>query len=233
MRIADVLACTALSLVLASPAAAAERSLGALTKFLARCDGATDHVTVANALDELRSMKSEAAPAAETLSALLPHRAKLYRDRDKTQVVRLRAHIIVTLSEIGFPESAEWALFDTLAHVDDRISAREIGAAARAARTLGARGRKLAPHLLDAFSLDLLGEEEFSLERYDPSFPPEEASTIQIEVVRALAAVASPDDREVLRVLRQLSATDAGDDADPRVGAEARRAVEKIGGASR
>lgn len=224
------LAVLAVAVLLASPAAAAKRPLRALTDFLARSDGATDHLAIAAALDELRAMKSKAAPAAETLSALLPHRAKLYRDRDKAEVVRLRAYIVLTLSEIGYPESAEWALFDILANADDRISAREVGAAARATRSLGRRGRALAPHLIDALSLTWLSEDEFSLERYAPDFPAGEATTIQVEAVRALASVAAPDDAEVLRVLRQLSEDRSGEAVDRRVAAAARRAVETLAG---
>lgn len=233
MRTARVLALVCVAVLVAPPATAAKRSLRALTDFLSRADGATDHLAVAVALDELRSMGSGAAPAAETLSALLPHRAPLYRDRDKAEVVRLRAYLMLTLSEIGYPESAEWALLDTLAHLDDRISAREVGAAARAASSLGRRGRELAPYLLEALSLTWLGEEEFSLQRYEPGFPPGEATTIQLEAVRALAAVASSEDGEVLRVLHQLTESRAGEPIDARVMAEALRAVAAIEGGLR
>ncbi len=232
MRRGRLLALAAAALLLATPAAAAKRSLRAITDFLARSDGATDHLAVAAALDELRAMKSKAMPAAETLSALLPHRAALYRDRDKSEVVRLRAYIMVTLTDIGYPQSAEWALFDTLALVDDRITSREVGAAARAARSLGSRGRALAPYLVDALTLTVLGEEEFTLERYAPDFPPSEATTIQIEAVRALAAVAAPEDTDALRILRQLSERRTGEVVDARVVKEARRAVETIEGAA-
>jgi len=83
MRIVSAL--LAALLLFAQPAAAAKRSVRALNDFLARVDGATDHVEIARALDELRAMKTKAAPAAETLSALLPHRAKVWTDRDKVQ----------------------------------------------------------------------------------------------------------------------------------------------------
>jgi len=228
MRIVSAL--LAALLLFAQPAAAAKRSVRALNDFLARVDGATDHVEIARALDELRAMKTKAAPAAETLSALLPHRAKVWTDRDKVQVVRLRSYILVTLSEIGFPASAEWALFDTLVHLDESVSAQEIGAAARAVRALDARrGRELAPYLLETLSLQR-SEEELSLERYDYGFPPEEATTIQIEAVRSLAFVATPEDDHVLRVLRQLS----GDsEIDRRVVRAAEQAVRAIEGAGR
>ncbi len=212
-------------LLIVQPAAAAQRSVQALTDFLARADGATDHSEIARAIDELRAMKTKAAPAAETLSSLLPHRAKLYRDRDRVEVVRLRSHILVTLSEIGFPQSAEWALFDILAHLDETITAREVGAAARCVRALDAhRGREFAPKLLEALSLQR-GEEELSLDRYDLTFPPEEATTIQLEAVRSLAFAATTADDNVLRVLRQLS---GASETDRRVVREARQALGAI-----
>jgi hypothetical protein len=208
-------------------APAAFGSLRSHIDFLARADGATDDYEVAAALDALRAMGKKAAPAAETLSALLLHQAKLYRDRDKLLVVRLRAHILVTLSEIGVPESAEWALYDTLAHGDERLTARELGAAARAVRSLGARGRDLAPFLVETLTLQR-AEEEFSLERYAADYPPSEATTAQLEAVRALAAVANDD--ETLHALRQLASNEAG---DRRAIAEARQAVETIEGGRR
>lgn len=216
--------------VLVTPHAIAdERSLQTLTDLLARSDGATDHVEIATALDALRAMGRKAAPAAETLTGLLQHRAKLYRDRDKVLVVRLRAQIIITLTAMGFPDSAMPTLYDTLAHIDERINAREVGAAARAVRSVGPRGRELAPYLVEALALQL-AEEEFSLERYDVEFPPEEATTLQLEAVRALAAMATSEDRDVLRVLRQLAERGADDWLDPRVVRQAQRAVEIIEG---
>ena len=199
----------------------------ALAEQLALSDGTTDHVQVAHALESLRAMGRDAAPAAETLSALLAHRSALYSDRDKVQVIRLRGEVMLTLAAIGWPRSARAALYDTLAHTDERLNAREVGAAARAVRTLGPQGHEFAPYLLEALSLQL-AEEEFSLERYDVEFPREEATTVQLESVRALAAVAAASDHEVLRILRQWAADSADTAADPRVVQEARRALETI-----
>ena len=52
------------------------------------------------------------------------------------------------LGEIGFPASALTALLEALANVDERMTALEVGAAARAVRSLGARGHEFAPYLL-------------------------------------------------------------------------------------
>lgn len=212
----------------AGPAASAATKT--LTEMLVRSDGATDHLLIAAVLDVLRSMGTSAAPAAETLSGLLPHRSKLYTDRDKILVVRLRAYILVTLSDIGFPSSARPALLDTLAHVDQRMTAVEVGAAARAVRSLGLSGRAFAPYLLDMLIERFT--EEFSLKRYEPEFPPEEATTVQLEALRALARVCSPEDQSVLTVVRQL-AEDRSDELDPRVVREAQLALELIRGERR
>ncbi|HEV2805763.1 MAG TPA: hypothetical protein VGW57_12635 [Chthoniobacterales bacterium] len=207
-------------------APASVAAVGALRNFLILADGNTDHVSIASVLDALRSMGSGAAPAAETLSGLLSHRSMLYNERDKMLVVRLRAYIFVTLSEIGFPASALPALLDALAHVDERLTVVEIAAAARAAGSLESAGRQFAPFLLEALAVRLSAE-EFSLERYEPQFPPEEATTVQLEIVRALARICSPNDQQALEVLRDLG-TDRGRGLDPRLVGEARHALEVI-----
>src|SRR5438132_57856 len=108
--------------------------------FLVRSDGSTDAARVAAAVDAVRARR--AANAAETLVSLLPHRCALFTGRDKDLVIRLRAYIVATLSDIGVPASARPALLDILAHVDERNSPLEVGAAARAVATLGERGRE-------------------------------------------------------------------------------------------
>lgn len=205
---------------------AATPATPALCDLLVQSDGNTDHVLIASALDVLRSMGSRAAPAAETLSGLLSHRSRLYKERDKMLVVRLRAYVFVTLSEIGFPVSALPALLDALAHVDERLTVVEIAAAARAAGSLGSGGRQFAPFLLQALAVRLSAE-EFSLERYEPQFPPQEATTVQLEIVRSLGLFCSPNDQQALEVLRDLG-EDRGRGLDPRLVREARHALELI-----
>lgn len=198
----------------------------ALCDLLIRSDGNTDHILIASALDILRSMGRRAAPAAETLSSLLSHRSRLNKERDKMLIVRLRAYIFVALSEIGFPASALPALLDALAHVDERMTVVELAAAARAAGSLGTAGRQFTPFLLQTLTVRLSAE-EFSLERYEPQFPQHEATTVQLEVVRALARTCLPQDKQALAVLRDLS-EDRGRGLDPRLVNEARHALELV-----
>ena len=118
--------CVAAALLFTWSAAAADTK--SLCDVLARSDGATDEAVIVAALDQLRAMGKDAAPAAETLSGLLSHRSKLYRDRDKYSVVRLRAYVMVALSEVGVPSSALPALghansplMDTVERMEKRI----------------------------------------------------------------------------------------------------------------
>lgn len=190
---------------------------------LARSDGSTDPRRIASALDALRSRGHGAASAGETLSRLLPHRSKLFDGRDKDLVIRLRSYIIVTLSDIGVPASALPALIDVLAHVDERNSPIEVGAAARAVRSLGSRGREFTPYLADALTARL-SVEEFSLERFDLRYPATEATTAHLEIVRALGRVASTDDGELRATLGQVI---ADPDRDPRLVREAKRLLDR------
>lgn len=203
------------------------RKLGpaTLSDFLALSDGSTNDLLIVGVLDGLRSLGTNAASAGETLGRLLPHRGKLYVERDKILVMRLRAYIVVTLSEIGFPSSALPVLFDMLAHVDERMTPIELGAAARAVRSLGPRGRAFVPYLLETLSMRI-STEQFSLERYDADFPPREATTVQLEAIRSLSRVSLAEDRAVLSALRQVAG--ARSDEDPRAVEEAQRALNLI-----
>ena len=198
-----------------------------LCEMLTRSDGATDDRVVATCLEALRSFGRDAAPAGNTLSALLSHRCKLYRERDKMLVVRLRACIMVTLSEIGVPPSARQPLLDSLANIDSGIPPIEIGAAARAVGCLGEEGRAFIPYLLAALA-EKFSEEEFCLDEYAPQLPLKDTTTIELEAIRALGRICRAQDRDVLAVLRRLSEDPESGLAEKRVMREAQAAIRII-----
>lgn len=208
-------------------ACVAKLELAALTDFLGRSDGETDDRSLVAVLDALRARGRSAAPAAESVSALLRHRHPLYRERDKPLVIRLRAYLLATLADIGTPESALPPILDILAYVDE-LSPLETGAAARAVRSLGTRGRPFAPYLAEALR-GRSAAEEFSLERYDPDFPSREATTVQLEVIRTLAAIGAVSDPAVSAALGQLAADTTRE--DPRAVRAAQRELQRLGGA--
>ncbi len=198
-----------------------------LARLLENCDRQTDHRVVAGLLDVVRSQGHNARELGPILTRLLPHQAEIYQGRDKWHVLRLRAYTFVTLSEIGFPDSAMPMLVDALAYVDERMSAVEIGAASRAVSTLGEGGRRFIPYLVNALG-ETFAEEEFSLNRYEAEFPRAEATTVQIEAIRSLAAVSTTEDEEALTVLRAIVDSHAGSTLDPRLSQEARSALQAI-----
>jgi hypothetical protein len=206
---------------------AAAKATKTLSDFLAHSDGSTNHRVIAGVLNVLRSLGRQASSAGPTLARCLEHRAKLYGGRDKVLVVRLRAHLMLTLSEVGYPDSALPLLLDTLAHPDERMTALEIGVAARAVRSLGGRGRVFARYLLETLT-EQYAEEELSLEGYQARPLPGEATTVQLEVVRTLGRVCAVEDREVLTVLRNLAADRGIGGWDPRLKGEARTALTLI-----
>lgn len=212
----------------------ARSDLRRVIDLLAASDASTDHRVVAAGLDVVRAAGATALadldrsgePAPEVLSALLPYRSPLYRDRDKALVVRLRAYLLVTLAEIGLPRSAVPALVDILAHVDETMPVLELVAATRAVRSLGDDGRPFIPYLLDALTVRS-GAHEVSLERYEPDYPREEATTAQLEAVRSLRRVATAGDRDVAEVLGEITRAPGGLH-DPRVVREAREALAEV-----
>lgn len=182
----------------AQQAATAARAV-ALARALREASGATGEREVASHLEALRAMGSEASSVAEEVAALLNESSPLYRDRDKHEVMRLRAYVFVVLSEIGIPNSALPQIVDALANSDDEMG-YHFGAAARAAGTLGPRARPLIPHLCAGMQR-FYHRDEFSLERYDPDYPQEEATTVQAESITALAQISSTSDKAVVELL--------------------------------
>jgi hypothetical protein len=201
--------------------------LPAIREVLASIDGSIDHTVVAALLDVLRLMGGKAAPVGPTLSGMLAHRHPLYKDRDKSAVIRLRTHIFLTLSEIGTPPSAVAPLLDVLAHFDVRNNPAETGAAVRAAGALGPAGRLFVPYLL-AMLTEPVSEEEFSLVRYELRFEKHEATTIQIEVVRSLGNVCAPGDREAIATLHRLAHSGMETGTDRRLAPEAKNSIGRI-----
>ena len=217
-------------------------TLPAVIESLQSTDGATDHRVVAALLERVRiggraghatdtgghhhALAGSGRDAFDVIAGLLPHQAAIYEGRDKWHVLRLRASVFATLSDIGVPDSALPMLVDTLAHVDERMTSLEFGAAVRAAGTLGPDGREFIPYLL-AIN-ERFAEEEFSLNRYELSFPRAEATTVQLETVRALAAIAGREDAEALIVLRAIADSRRGSSLDSRLIDRARKALETI-----
>lgn len=212
-------------------AAKAISAVEAVSAVLAGADETTDPLVVAAALDVLRAAGPEARPAAEVVSGLLSYRHPLYRDRDKLLVVRLRAYALAIVAEVGTPPSAVPALIDVLVYADEQSPVLELAAAARAAAALGPAGRSFVPFLLEAIGL-ARSNEKISLERFAPDFPASEATTVQLEAVRAIAAVATPEDREALAVLTALAARPEGPHERRLIAAatDAVRRIEEQGG---
>jgi hypothetical protein len=219
-------------LALATLFAVSAADLPDIRKALASCDGSTDHTRIASLLDELRSLGSQAAPAGDMLSAMLDHRHPIYAERDKSVVTRLRAHIFLTLSEIGTPDSAMRPLLDVLAHFDVRMNPAEAGAAVRAAGRMGPRGRRFVQYLL-AMLDEPISEQEFSLARYETRFERKDATTLKIEVIHSLGRICKPSDTGAMHKLRQLISAGNSPGADNRVTQEARAAIGRIEGGGR
>src|SRR5262249_43403335 len=139
--------------------------------------------------------------SAEVLGPLLAVRSPLYAERDKREVGRLRAFVVVTLHRIGRARRAWPIIVDLLANSD---SPYEFAAAARAAGGRGAAAAPPAPLLTRALD-PAYGDDLFSLERYSPTHPEPETTPATIEAVVALGKI-GPAALPALDPLRHLIA---------------------------
>jgi hypothetical protein len=174
-----------------------------VARILRQAHGATDEREVAKHLEALRALGLEASSVAESVAELLNESSPLYRDRDKHEVMRLRAYVFVVLSDIGVPNSAVPLIVDALANSDDEMG-YHFAAAARAAGSLGPRARPLIPHLCSGMQR-YYHRDEFSLERYNPDYPQEEATTVQGEAIAALAKISVTSDTAVVELLNSYA----------------------------
>ena len=170
---------------------------------LQQANGSTDEREVAKHLEALRVIGVKASSVVESVAELLNESSPLYRDRDKHEVMRLRAYVFVVLSEIGIPSSALPLIVDALANSDDEMG-YYFAAAARAAGTLGPRARPLIPHLCKGMQR-YYHRDEFSLERYNPNYPQEEATTVQAEAITALARISASSNTLVVELLNSYA----------------------------
>jgi hypothetical protein len=198
----------------------------AVIAVLEASDGRTDHFFVAECLTTLRALKCVPLNIRERLVLLLRESSTLYRERPRREVIWLRSYMFSTLAAIGVPDSAYPFLLDAIANADEKTHAVHCGAAVRAVGSMGERAKPILPYLLDAFTRPL-PLNDFSLERYDTRYPPSEATTVQLEIVRTFEAIKATEDPIVMVLLRSLANAGAdGTIADQRLQAEARRILK-------
>lgn len=198
-----------------------------LVQLLSLSDATTDHRVIAGLLERIRLRQVVDPVIAELLARFLPHQHPIYQDRDRWHVIRLRAYLIATLTDIGFPDSGLPWLADSLIFIDERMAAIEVGSAVRAAGTLGEEGRQFLPTMLRMLGMQF-SEEEFSLSRYDMNFPQQEATTVQLEVLRAVTRIGRGSDGDLLTTLRAIAHSPAHSPLDPRAKAAAEQALRQV-----
>ena len=203
-------------------------STQSLLQIWQRATGATDDKLLAATLDVFRAMRNAGQPAAPELAQYLGHESAVYWDRDQLEVIRLRSYLMVTLGDIGLPVAAYPHLLDSLAHIDERVFALEVGSAARAVRSAqGASRKRFIRHLLQIVP-KAFAEEEFSLARYSVDFPDHEVTTCQLEAIDTLAVLCGPDDQRAIDLLERLSELPKDSRWDRRAIDAAKRALKSI-----
>ena len=194
---------------------------------LLSCNRHTDHKTIAGIVTGVRNSGIHSAHISEILSSMLPYQAEIYQDRDKWEVLRLRAYILLTLGETGFPESAFPTLADVLGYVDERMKVVELGAAIKVVGNLGVKGSQFGESMISAYNR-VFCDEEFSLKRYELNFSKDEATTVQIEIVSALGKICNKKDDYAIKFLHSVLVSSGEFGFDKRVKTEAQRSLDII-----
>jgi cytochrome oxidase Cu insertion factor (SCO1/SenC/PrrC family) len=198
-----------------------------LSKKLLRCDRYTDHKVIAGFVTEVRNSGIHSTNISEILSSMLPYQSEIYQNRDKWEVLRLRSYILLTLGEIGFPDSAIPILVDALAYVDERMKVVELGSAIKVVGNFGVEGSLFGESVISAYNR-VFSDEEFSLERYEVGFSKDEATTIQIEIVRSLGKICNKKDDYAIKFLNSVLTSSDDFGFDKRVTTEAQRSLNII-----
>jgi cytochrome oxidase Cu insertion factor (SCO1/SenC/PrrC family) len=204
-----------------------ENDIIGLSRKLLQCDRYTDHKVIAGFVTEVRNSGIRSINISEILSSMLPYQAEIYQDRDKWEVYRLRSYILLTLGEIGFPDSAVPVLVDALAYIDERMKVVELGSAIKVVGNLGTEGSLFAESVINAFNM-IFSDEEFSLNRYEVGFSKEEATTIRREIVRTIGKICSKDDDYAIKFLNSVLASSHDFGFDKRVITEAQLSLNII-----
>lgn len=222
----------------------AKPAVPALTAALCKADGTYKHEWVGAYLEALRAVGPGAVEAADPIVRLLPERSALYRNRSKSEVEKLRAFMLVTLSEVGIPDSALPFILDALANSN---TLRIYAAGAVAAGALGARAADATPflhralrpksgeftrgvgHFVGAMGID----SPFTFESYVGSRPKSGIYTsVRIEAIRALGKI-GPAAKSATSLLTELALREESAQRFsrmPLLSEEARSALALIGG---
>ena len=204
-----------------------ENDILGLSRKLLQCSRHTNHKVIAGFVTEVRNSGIHSIAISEILSSMLPYQAEIYQDRDKWEVLRLRSYILLALGEIGFPDSAVPMLVDALAYVDERMKVVELGSAIKVVGNLGEEGCLFEESVISAFNM-VFSDEEFSLNKYETSFSKDEATTIQIEIVRSLGKICSQNDDYAIKFLNSVLASSDDFGFDKRVIKEAQQSLHNI-----
>jgi len=158
---------------------------------------------------------------------MLSYEAAIYQDRDKWEVLRLRSYILLTLGEIGFPDSAIPFLEDALAYVDERMNAVELASAIKVVGNLGVEGSRFGESIISAYNR-IFSDEEFSLKNYELGFSKDEATTTQLEIVRSIGKICNKKDDYAIKFLNSVLGSSDDFGVDKRVVDEAQRSLNII-----
>lgn len=165
----------------------------------------SDHYSIAALLSEVRHCGRTSDSLKTKLLELMSHRASIYDGRLKSEVIRLRAYVLLTLVDTGNSKATYPYICDYVKNADDYGLAYETGVGVYAAGTLGPLADELLDDLVNLFHREF-SEPEFSLDRYSLEFPPLESTSVKLEIIHAIRKIGVANNERALELLQACAA---------------------------
>jgi HEAT repeat protein len=169
--------------------AEAHLALPEICSALMSTDQNTSDFEVSVYLEIIRSFGFKGSAASATVCSILNERAPVLAGKDKNTLNRIRAYALVTLADIGVPESAYGYIAEALENSDTSMQLN-FAAGAYAVSKLGSKGTVFLPFLLRALNPDF-GNTRLSLKSYNAGVEEASYTSARIEAIQALAGLGS------------------------------------------
>jgi HEAT repeat protein len=157
---------------------------------------------IAGYLDNLRRIGVDQEGAGEALLALLDERALIYQNRRKSEVLHLRAYILLTLTDMHAVSKAAPYVAEFLAN-SDRQMTYTYAVGAYAASKLGPDAKIFVPLLVRALE-PTFEDAELSLGTFHAPITPATRTSARIESMRALQLI-GPEASAAVPLLQDLA----------------------------
>lgn len=183
--------------------AEAHSALPEISSALMLTDQNTTEFEVSVFLEMIRGFGLKASYASESVCSLLNERAAVLAGKDKDTLNRIRAYALITLADIGIPESAYGYIADSLENSDTTMQLNFAAGAYAVSKIRNSKRSVFFPFLLRALKPDFENN-RLSLKCYNAGIDEASYTSARIEAIRALSEL-GPSAADALPLLESVA----------------------------